>query len=332
MPAPRSITQNEKQNIGKMRIKPKFSAMPAPKLFRPKLNDGETLVLEGQGGFKFHERSGWKVTLFFLTNQRLIGCQLQKVTIEIPIESIIGITSSIQVYVMRKREILRIACSPSCKSGDGFQSPGGDKAGHVWFVINDMAIWKNAIYRLALLKVDEPMIETIGRDVGADSRDILWYLWRRHHGSIDDLAKLIQAENHRDVLMLIQNEINPAAIKRAGCPILSFERSHIDPETGETIGYAWWMMGTPSADLSSPDRLLDIMDEGDCIRVILEVKQVEKSDLSLHVSRDQLVISSEKPGHQWTETFQLPVDVTYNHHDLHLRNQFLEIRLSKAKA
>jgi len=306
-----------------MRIKSRHSAMPAPKLFRPKLKDGETLVLEGQGGFKFHERSGWKVTLFFLTSQRLIGCQLQKITLEIPIESILGITSATQVYIMRKREILRIACS---------QGIHGGKAGHVWFVINDIAIWKNALYRLALLKVDESLIETIGQDVGADSRDILWYLWHHRHGAINDLARLIQAENHRDVLMLIQDEINPAAEKWAGCPILSFERSRIDPQTGETIGYAWWMMGTPTADLSRPDRLLDIVDEGDYIQVILEVKQVEKSDLNLHVSRNQLVISSEKSGHQWTETFRLPADVTYDHHDLHLRNQLLEIRLSKAKA
>lgn len=306
-----------------MRIKPRHSAMPAPKLFRPKLKDGETLVLEGQGGFKFHERSGWKVTLFFLTDQRLIGCQLQKTTLEIPIESILGITSATQVYIMRKREILRIACS---------QGTHGGKAGHIWFVINDIAIWKNALYRLALLKVDEALIETIGRDVGADSRDILWYLWHHRHGGIHDLARLIHAENHRDVLMLIQDEINPAAEKRAGCPILSFERSRIDPQTGETIGYAWWMMGTPTAGFSRPDRLLDIVDEGEHIQVILEVKQVEKSDLKLHVSRNRLVISSEKPGHQWTETFQLPADVIYDHHDLHLRNQLLEIRLSKAKA
>ncbi|MBI5590032.1 MAG: Hsp20/alpha crystallin family protein [Deltaproteobacteria bacterium] len=306
-----------------MRIKPRFSAMPAPKLFRPKLKDDEMLVLEGQGGFKFHERSGWKVTLFSLTSQRLIGCQLQKITLEIPIQSIIGITSAMQVYVMRRREILRIACSPGIH---------GDKAGHVWFVINDVASWKNALYRLALLKVDEPLIETIGQDVGADSRDILWYLWHHRHGAINELARLIQAENHRDVLMLIQDEINPAAEKRAGCSILSFERSRIDPETGESIGYAWWMMGTPAADSSRPDRLLDIVDEGDFIQVILEVKQVEKSDLNLQVSRNQLVITSEKTGHQWTETFRLPAEVIYDHHELHLRNQFLEIRLSKAKA
>lgn len=304
-----------------MRIKPPKSSMPPLKKSLPKLNTGERIILKDQGGFKHHSRSGWKVTEIFLTNQRFILYQLQKIIFEISLSQINNITSKKLYYVMRKRKALGVV----------YKAVEGLRSGTVWFVVNDSQTWKKRIYQLTLLKIDADLIEKIAVQLDSEGRDILWFLWENRHARIDRLAELINAPNHMHVLLNIKDTINPIAEKVAGCPILSFEREKTDPETGEKVLFSWWLLGEPEEWDNKNERLLDIFDEGSYIQVIMEVKKVEKSDLSLEINGAELVVKSSKTGNTWTETFHLPAEANYNNHRIHLRNNLLEIRLSKGQ-
>lgn len=304
-----------------MRIKPPKSSMPLLKKSMPELYADERIILKGQGGFKHHSRSGWKVTEIFLTNQRLILYQLQKIIFEISLSRIYNIASKKLYYVMRKREAL----------GAVYKAVEGSRGGTVWFVVNDSQTWKKRIYQLTLLKIDADLIEKIAVQLDSEGRDILRFLWENHHARIDQIAELINAPNHMHVLMNIKETINPIAEKVAGCPILSFERSKIDPETGENVLFSWWLLGELEEWENKNERLLDIFDEGSYIQVIMEVKKVEKSDLSLEINNAELVVKSNKIGHTWTEAFNLPVESNYENHEIYLRNNLLEIRLSKVQ-
>jgi len=116
-----------------------------------------------------------------------------------------------------------------------------------------------------------------------------------------------------------------------GCPILSFERSRVDPKTGEKVLFSWWLMGQQEKWIQKEDRLLDIFDEGSYIQVIMEVRGVEASDLKLDVHEDQLTVRSHKIGATLRETFRLPAQVRAHNHQMHLKNNLLEIRLSKVQ-
>ena len=304
-----------------MRIKPPKSSMPLLKKSMPKLYADERIVLKGQGGFKHHLRSGWKVAEIFLTNQRLILYQLQKIILEISLSRIYNIASKKLYYVMRKREAL----------GAVYKEVEGSRGGTVWFVVNDSVIWKKRIYQLTLLKVDADLIKKIAVQLDSEGQDILWFLWENRYARIDRLAKLINAPNHMHVLLNIKETINPIAEKIAGCPILSFERSKIDSETGEKILFSWWLSGEFEEWENKDERLLDIFDEGSYIQVIMEVKKVEKSDLSLKINGTELIVKSSKTVATWTETFHLPAEANYDNHRIHLRNNLLEIRLSKVQ-
>ena len=295
--------------------------MPLLKKSIPKLHADERIVLKGQAGFKHHSRSGWKVTELFLTNQRIILYQLQKIIHEISLSRIYNIASKKLYYVMRKREAL----------GLFYKAVEGSREGRVWFVVNDSPTWKKRIYQLALLKIDEDLIESIAVQLDSEGRDILWFLWENRHAKIDRLAELINAPNHMHVLLNIKETINPIAEKVAGCPILSFERSKMDPETGEKVLFSWWLLGELEEWENKNERLLDIFDEGSYLQVIMEVKKVEKSDLSLEVHGAELIVKSNKAGSTWTERFRLPTAADFHNHRIHLRNNLLEIRLSKTE-
>ena len=293
--------------------------MPLLKKSMPELYADERIILKGQGGFKHHSRSGWKVAEIFLTNQRLILYQLQKIIFEISLSRIYNIASKKFYYVMRKREALGVV----------YKAVEGSRGGTVWFIVNDLHTWKKRIYQLALLKIDADLIEKIAVQLDSEGRDILRFLWEKRYARIDRLAELINAPSHMHVLLNIKETINPIAEKVAGCPILSFERAKVDTETGEKVLFSWWLLGELEEWENENERLLDIFDEGSYIQVIMEVKKVEKSDLSLEINGTELIVKSSKTGATWNETFHLPAEANYNNHKIHLRNNLLEIRLSK---
>ncbi|MDO9530115.1 MAG: Hsp20/alpha crystallin family protein, partial [Syntrophales bacterium] len=174
-------------------------------------------------------------------------------------------------------------------------------------------------------------VEKIAVQLDHDGQDILWYLWDKRHAKIDRLAELIDAPNHMHMLMNIRETINPVAEKVIGCPILSFERSKVDPETGEAVLFSWWLLGKHDKWIQSDDRLLDIFDEDSCIQVVMEVKGIEEPDLRLDVEKNQITVRSVKTGSTWKEIIDLPSEIDPDSHEMYLKNNLLEIKLSKSE-
>lgn len=287
-----------------------------------RLQAGEQLILQSQGAYKHNFRSGWKVARCLLTNQRLIMYQRPSIRFEIPLDDVRGLAVEKLHYIIRRRECLSL----SYKAGDG----SGE--GRIWVVANDPERWrKRIISQTALLKVDLGVIEEISAELDADGRDILWYLWENRHARIDRLAELIDAPTHMHVLLLIRETINPVAEKMVGCPILLFERSRVDPETGEAVLFSWWLVGQHEKPTQSDERMLDIFDEGPYIQVIMEVRGIDSSYLKLDAERDQITVRSVKIGSTWNETINLPAEINPDGHKVHLKNNLLEVRLSKAQ-
>lgn len=304
-----------------MRISPPRSNIPYKnkKTSIPPLQAGEHIILQSQGAYKRNRASGWKVAHSFLTNQRFVIFLGRTVRFEIPLSQIRGLAIEKTVFIIRTKECLRLS----------YEAGKDSRTDTIWFLANDIEKWKKTIYQLSLLQVDQETIEKIAAQLDSDSQDILWYLWENRHARINELAELIDAPNHMHVLLNIRETINPIAEKLVGCPILSFERSKLDSQTGEKVLFSWWLMGQQDKCVQSEDRLLDIFDEGPYIQVIMEVKGVEVSDLRLDVHRDQIMVRSHKIGATLKETFHLPAEVNPDNHQIHLKNNLLEIKLLK---
>ena len=288
----------------------------------PRLHPGEQLILQGQGSYKHNLRSGWKVVQSLLTNQRLIMYQRPAIRFEIPLVDIKGMVVEAIHYVLRKRDCLAIS----------YNSSEGSRGGKIWFIVNDLEEWrKRLIARSAFLKVDLKAIEKISAQLDSDSQDILWFLWERRYSKIDQLAELVDAPSHMHVLLKIRETINPIAEKLTGCPVLIFERSKVNPETGKTVLFSWWLAGQPDEPARSEEKLLDIFDEGSHIQVIIEVRGVKASDVRIDVSGDELTVRLENADSAWKEMIHLPAEVDASNYQMHLKNNLLDIRLNKVK-
>ncbi|MFH2057338.1 MAG: hypothetical protein ABIJ59_00365 [Pseudomonadota bacterium] len=298
-----------------MRIRPKHSTMRFLKLNRPLLYPDEQIVLEDQGGFKHLFLYGWKPAHIFLTTKRLILCQLQKIVFEINLSAIFKLAFENNYYILRKRQILCVHYKE------------GKRQGTLRIVVNGLHTWNSKLFQSTLLKVDDNCIEMIAKRLDDNCRTILWFLKGNSHARIDQLADIIDAANHMEVLTHIKDAINPVAQKLLGCPLLSFERSRVDPFTGKTVLFSWWLAG--EQEQWSKDRLLDIFDEKEYFQIILEVKKVEKSDLNISLDGSQLMIESLKVGSKWVEKFTLSQEAVFANHKICLKNNFLEIKLFK---
>ena len=288
----------------------------------PRLHSGEQILLKAQGSYKHNIRSGWKVAPCLLTNRRLMMLQRASIRLEVSLDDIKGLVVEKLHYVLRQRECLAIS----------YHSAVGAKAGRIWFIANDLEAWRKKITaHSAFFTIDSQAIEKISAKTDSDSQDILWYLWERSHAKIEALAELIDAPNHMHVLLKIRETINPIAEKTIGCPIMLFERSKVDPETGEAVLFSWWLAGRPDEPARTEERLLDIFDEGSHIQVIIEVREVKASDVRIEVSGDELTVKFDQNSPDWKEVIHLPAEASSDSVDMHLTNNLLEIRLAKVR-
>jgi hypothetical protein len=130
------------------------------------------------------------------------------------------------------------------------------------------------------------------------SRALLWHLWWHRHAEIALLRDVIDARSDFEVLHRLKDVVNKRARGLWGRPIVRFEQSKIDPETGEKVLFNWWFQG--EMDMSITDRnqpLVDVFNDEDGVTVIM----------------------------------QLPTSVDAAHPDIQFKNGVLKLRFCKNK-
>ena len=128
--------------------------------------------------------------------------------------------------------------------------------------------------------------------VDEKSRQIITYFLREQHAGIRKLADLIHASSDMEVLIRIREIINPKARQIIRIPLITFERSKIDPFTGEKIAFSWWL-NEDLIDNTCNDKLLDILDEKNALRIIVSLP-LEEKDVKVEVKENFLIISGKK--------------------------------------
>lgn len=172
-------------------------------------------------------------------------------------------------------------------------------------------------------------IERIIQEMDPQSRAITFYLWENRFATIDELASICGAPNHMDVLLKIEEIINPLSKKIIGAPLLAFERSKIDPETGKTVLFSWWLAEADKGD-ERGDSLVDLFDEGDYLRIVIELSGVDEESIQLKVHHRELILSAQSPEKRYMERVSLPASVIPDITHQRYKNGILEVRLKKS--
>jgi len=160
--------------------------------------------------------------------------------------------------------------------------------------------------------------------VDEKSRQITTYLLRKRHARIRELADLINASSDMEVLIRIREIINPKAQQIIGGPLITFEHSKVDPFTGEKIAFSWWL-NEELIDNISDDKLLEILEEENALRVIASLP-LEEKEVKVEVKENFLIISGRKYYQKVPLLFPVESEVRRT-----INNGVLEVTLSKLR-
>jgi len=273
----------------------------------------DEVILKEKGGYLTPGQSRWWPGTLLLTNKKLVFLQGPRIVWETSLSSIKDLRIEKRVYGISQSDTICVE----------YESSG--ELSTIWIISRNLDTWRKELYKRALLKVDRETLDKIVTKLDADSKEILWFLYENRHARIDTLAKLIEADTHMDILLKIREIINPTAEKIIGYPILSFESSKVDWETGEKVTFSWWLAGQPHRERKEP--LLDIFDEDDGLVVYLELLAIKEDKLRLSVANNKLIIDADKDYHK---EILLPALVNAKSITKRYKNNILEVRLKKA--
>ena len=293
---------------------------------KPNLAGDEHVIIHSQGGYKDNIRPIWKLGQFYLTNRRLIFSVPTHVIWEVPLGNIKGITVERQRYIAGSvKDMLAI----------GYQNSINQRLSKAWIIMSELETWKKELYGRTLLKVDQEMLDSVLEQLDPQSQEIVSYLWRNRHATIVELADLIDAPTHMDVLLRIRGVINPTAEKVIGCPLLVFEKSRVDDETGEMVLFSWWLI--TRTVVKEPDKKatgVDIFDEEDRIDIVADLSGsgVREEDITLRIAGDRVILSAEAGDEKYYEEITLPGEVDPDRFMRTCHNNILALSLKKLHA
>jgi HSP20 family molecular chaperone IbpA len=274
----------------------------------------DEVILKEKGGYLTPGQSRWWLGTLLLTPKKLTFFTSKSGFVwETPLSSIKDLRIEKRVYGVSQSDTICVV----------YESFG--ELSKAWIISLNLETWRKELYQRVLLKVDRETLNKMVTELDADSKEILWFLYENRHARIDTLVKLIEAPTHMDILLKIREIINPTAEKIIGYPILSFESSKVDRETGEKVTFSWWLAGQPHKEREEP--LLDIFDEDADLIVYLELLGIKEDKLRLRVANNKLIIDADKDYHK---EISLPVVVNSNSFTKRYKNNILEVRLKKA--
>ncbi|MDI6892511.1 MAG: Hsp20/alpha crystallin family protein [Actinomycetota bacterium] len=288
---------------------------------KPPLTEGEQIVLCEQGGYLSNLRTGWKLGHHYLTNKRLFFSQAMRIVFETPLVCITDVTAEERAFAFRRKNVICIS----------YRRPNVEGISKARIIMANLETWRKKIYEIIAPPINKETVNGVAEELDPISQEILWYLWQNGHGTIDELTELVSAPTHMDILFRIREVINPTAERIIGNPILSFEKSRIDPETGEKILFNWWLVGREQSGEGRKETLLDVFDEGDHLYVVMELLGVQEEDILLMVEKDKLTIFADAQGVKYRGEVSLPAEVYTEGFTKRYNNNTLEVRLGKRR-
>lgn len=287
----------------------------------PQLEPDEEVILYTQGGYVNNLRSGWRLGHFYLTDKRLIFFQPVGIIFQTQFSNINNVAVEKRRYAFREKDVLCIS----------YQHENIDRPLKVWIIMADIEEWKKKLLQKTdLVTITGETIDEIANELEPASKRILNHLWRKRHARIDELADLVDAPSHMDVLIKIKEVINPVSQKIIGSPILVFERHKIDKETGQKVLYNWWLVGhRPKVEEIAKEVLLDVFDEGDHVNIIMELLDVPEESISVEIKEDKVTIFAKSPERKYHEEIPLSSKVREDSLQRQFRNGILQLRLEK---
>jgi HSP20 family molecular chaperone IbpA len=172
-------------------------------------------------------------------------------------------------------------------------------------------------------------VAEVARLVDQGSATMLWHFWKNRHHSLNELQAMLGEASHMGVLVRIREVINPAALHLLGKPILVFERSRMDYETGEFVLNSWWLNDEPAMDVTGSSQFVDVLDEGDHFLLIFELAGAKEEDIRVEAREGRLSVAVDAAETRYYEETPIPAGAETCDLNVTYRNGILQVRLGK---
>jgi len=335
------------------------SGTRTPSLTLPLIGGGQgggEILLAEQGVYQPEGRPVWQIGKLCLTSERLLFLQPRGAIFDTPLTLITEVTTESKRFTLVRKMAMAISYRPSRRKG----------LVKAWFITPSLGQWLEQLHQIVseqspllgqrsrgareqgsggaaeispapqppstsvpMPPIIHAQVERLAMELDPASQEILWHLWLNRHATINELAALIAAPTHTDVLFKIRQGINPAAEEVLGRPILVFEESRFDWETGEMVPFSWWLAGRAAPATEGREPEIEVFNEAHEINVIVELPGVEEEAIQVRAQREKVVVWVDDSGPSYQEEVALPAPVDADRVVTRFKNGILIVNLKK---
>jgi HSP20 family molecular chaperone IbpA len=321
-----------------LRLKVSGARTPTPTL--PLAEGGGEILLAEQGVYLPQGRPIWQVGELRLTGERLLFLQPRGVIFNTPLTLITEVATEPKRFTLVRKMAMAVS----------YRDPRRKGLARAWFITPSLGRWLEQLRQIVSEKesggaaeispapqppstsvpmppITHAQVERLAMELDPANREIVWHLWLNRHATINELATLIAAPTHMDVLFKIRQGINPAAEEVLGRPILVFEESRFDRETGKMVSFSWWLAGKAASATEGRKPEIEVFNEAHEINVIVELPGVEEEAIQVRAQREKVVV--EVDGGNYHEEASLPAPVDADRVVTRFKNGILIVNLKK---
>lgn len=236
------------------------------------LEEGEIVEARSAGALSLSPSGRWRLGEWVKTGNRVLFLQGGNVNFSAALNCLTDVERGEREYSFTKKACLKIL----------WRKSNGES--QFWLIVPDIKAWEGILACAGQnrINISERDMAILAGELDPEAEGLLWFIYRRRHATIGELASHAGADNHMVVLERIRREINPAAEKVLGGPAMVFRQRWIDPlsgRNGKEIKFSWWLADSAVAD----EPFYDVIDEGEFYRVIVESDGATETSFEGHV-------------------------------------------------
>jgi len=320
----------------------------------------DAVLLRSQGGFLPHRSSHWRIGKLSLSARCLAFNQGGRSRFELPLARITAVAVERRNFIVLRKEVIRLS----------YALADEERNRQAWFITPDLGRWLEELMTITnireglgrpadecgrssrsssalprpmstrardgeAVRVREDQVRELAAAVGPLGARVLWHLWQRRHAGIEELADLVDAPTHMDVLTLLREGINEPARRLLGGPVLIFKERALDQSSGRSVCFNWWLERAEEASEPAPDALdsaeplVEIHDEGEALLVVVILPGSKAETPRVEVGGERLLLAAETVDGPCELTVTLPCAVLATPAKVVFRNGVLSLWLAK---
>ena len=320
----------------------------------------DSVLLRSQGCFLPYRGSHWRIGKLSLSARCFVFNQGGRSSFELPLARITALAVERRNFILLRKEVIRLS----------YALADEERNRQAWFITPDLGRWLEELMTITNtregparpadeggrfsrsssasprpmstrardgepVRVREDQVRELAAVVGPLGGRVLWHLWQRRHADIEELADLVDAPTHMDVLTLLREGINEPARRLLGGPVLIFKERALDQSSGRNICFNWWLERAEEASEPAPDApdfaepLVEIHDEGEALLVVVILPRSKAESPKAEVRGETLLLAAETVDGPCELTVTLPCGALATPTKFVLRNGILSLWLGK---